>query len=144
MKQTILTAILSAALTASIFCTFRPSPQDGVVTLPQPFDIHPGDSLDVCRFVCTDSYRSITGALHIDISYIQMGEENAFYQMKLSRKEVAYGHLVSQDSEMGEVLNFGSPEHQDPIRFCESPGRTYIVLDGDTVELSAMGTKFYY
>lgn len=143
MKRTILTAVLSAALTSLLFGVFLVHRQDGLVTLPRPFDIHEGDSLDVCRFVCTDYFRAKSGNLQVSISYVQMGEEDAFYQMKLSREEVCYGHLVNPGSHKGEVLNFGSPLHQNPIRFFCNSDSIYIAIDGDTTELYALRSEMY-
>lgn len=83
------------------------------------FEIHSTDSLGVYRFMDIEHYISADKKLKVDISYVQFGESDSFYQLKLSTEEEPYyGHMFYTDEITGI---FSSPSTPKPIKFYSKP-----------------------
>jgi len=120
---------------AGAFCLGRYSCLQQIIKAQ--FETFSNDSLGVYRLVDTDHYISSDKQLSVDISYIQFGESDSFYQLKLStEREPYYGHINYSDDGIA-IGSFCSPYRLTPIKYYN--GRLddiYIIIDNKKIPLT--------
>jgi len=122
--------LMVSLLTAGAYYLGKCSKPTNIALLP-PFPTFKNDSLGVYRVVGTEHYISADKQIEISISYIQLGNDDSFYQLKLSTEDEAYYGSIFYDEEGIQICNFASSEKAEPIKFYNGCpfGETYIIID---------------
>lgn len=101
------------------------------------FPVTENDSLGVYRFAATEYYSSDDKKLEVSLSYIQLGESDSFYQMRLSTNEDPYyGHIYFD--RLGEQTGtFSCSTSTIPITFhVDRDDNVSIIVDNDTIAMT--------
>lgn len=102
-----------------------------------PFYTTPKDSLEVCRYNLANKYISTDGKLKVSVFYLQIGDNDRVYQLRLSNEsEPCYGNIDYDMMDPAEIGIFVCPNHPEPIVLYDNgDDESYIQIDNTKYDI---------